>query len=117
MTLSSKEHVVLVNGNGADLIDSDGRIVTVPKMTAHIQGRRHRAVSVFIFSSRGELIAASKSVEEIRDFIGLDSLGYLGVDDLVKATHIPREDLCLACFDGKYPVPIDDTFDKFCLEI
>ena len=68
------------------------------------------------FSSKGELIAAQKSVEEIRDFIGLDSLGYLHVDNMVKATDIPREDLCLACFDGCYPVPIDETFDKFCLE-
>ena len=68
------------------------------------------------FSTRGELIAAEKSVEEIRDFIGLDSLGYLHVDNLVKATHIPRRDLCLACFDGKYPVPIDESFNKYCLE-
>jgi amidophosphoribosyltransferase len=68
------------------------------------------------FSSRGELIAARKSVEEIRDFIGLDSLGYLGLDQLVRATDIPRKELCLACFDGKYPVHIDQGFDKFCLE-
>ena len=68
------------------------------------------------FSTRGELIAAEKSVEEIRDFIGLDSLGYLHVDNLVQATHIPRKDLCLACFDGAYPVPIDESFNKYCLE-
>jgi amidophosphoribosyltransferase len=68
------------------------------------------------FSSKGELIAARKSVEEIRDFAGLDSLGYLSIDNLVKATDIPREDLCLACFDGKYPVPIDEKFTKYCLE-
>ncbi|MEE9421311.1 MAG: amidophosphoribosyltransferase [Desulfatiglandaceae bacterium] len=69
------------------------------------------------FSSRGELIAAQNSVEQIGDFIGLDSLGYLDVDNLVKATDIPREELCLACFDGKYPVPIDETFTKQCFEI
>lgn len=68
------------------------------------------------FSTTGELIAAHKSVEEIRDFTGLDSLGYLDIDNLVKATKIPREDLCLACFDGKYPVPIDEKFSKYCLE-
>jgi amidophosphoribosyltransferase len=68
------------------------------------------------FSTRGELIAATKSVEEIRDYIGLDSLGYLSMDNLVKSTHIPREELCFACFDGNYPVPIDHTFSKFCLE-
>jgi amidophosphoribosyltransferase len=55
-------------------------------------------------------------VEEIRDFIGLDSLGYLSMENLVKATHIPRNDLCFACFDGNYPVPIDQFFHKFCME-
>lgn len=68
------------------------------------------------FSTRGELIASRKSVAEIRDFIGLDSLGYLNINNLIKATEIPRENLCLACFDGKYPVPIDDKFSKYCLE-
>ncbi len=68
------------------------------------------------FSTKGELIAAQKRVDEIRDFIGLDSLGYLSIGNLVEATVIPREDLCLACFDGCYPVPIDETFDKYCLE-
>ena len=68
------------------------------------------------FSTKGELIAAQKTVDEIRDFIGLDSLGYLSVDNLVKATHIPRKDLCLACFDGEYPVPIAEGVSKYCLE-
>ena len=68
------------------------------------------------FSTKGELIAAQKSVDEIRDFIGLDSLGYLSVGNLVESTDIPRDELCLACFDGCYPVPIDEGFDKYCLE-
>ena len=68
------------------------------------------------FSTKGELIAAQKSVDEIRDFIGLDSLGYLHIDNVVKATDIPRENLCLAFFDGNYPVPINIKTDKFCLE-
>jgi amidophosphoribosyltransferase len=68
------------------------------------------------FSTRGELIAAHKSVEEIRDFIGLDSLGYLSMDNLVSSTCIPREDLCLACFDGNYPIPIERETGKYSLE-
>ena len=68
------------------------------------------------FSTSGELIAAHKSVEEIRDFIGLDSLGYLSIDNLVKATKIPVNDLCLACFDGNYPVPMEKGFNKYCFE-
>ncbi len=68
------------------------------------------------FSTSGELIAAHKSVEEIRKFIGLDSLGYLSIDNLAKATKIPVKDLCLACFDGNYPVPIKKDFNKYCFE-
>jgi len=68
------------------------------------------------FSTKGELIAAQKSVDEIRDFIGLDSLGYLSIDKLVQATHIPKKDLCLACFDGNYPIPIEQGAGKFSME-
>ena len=68
------------------------------------------------FSTRGELIAAQKSVQEICDFVGLDSLGYLNIDYLQQASHIPKEDLCFACFNGKYPVPIDEKVSKYCLE-
>ncbi len=68
------------------------------------------------FSTRGELIAAQKSVDEIRDLVGLDSLGYLSIDNLKKATTIPDQDLCFACFNGQYPVPIEKETSKFCLE-
>ena len=68
------------------------------------------------FSTRGELIAARKSVEEIRDFIGLDSLGYLSMENMVQAATIPKDHLCMACFDGHYPVPIQEEFNKFGLE-
>ena len=69
------------------------------------------------FSTKGELIAARKSVEEIRDFAGLDSLGYLSIDSLKQAVDIPENELCLACFNGKYPVAIDETFTKHSFEI
>ncbi len=68
------------------------------------------------FSTRGELIAARKTVEEIRTFAGLDSLGYLSMDNLARATSIPEQDLCFACFDGNYPVPITEEVSKLSLE-
>ena len=67
------------------------------------------------FSTRGELIASEKSVEKIREFAGLDSLGYLSISNLVKAANIPKKDLCLACFDGNYPVPVEAGLNKHCL--
>ncbi len=56
------------------------------------------------FPTREELIASSHSVEEISKFIGLDTLGYLSLDGMIKAMSFPKENFCLSCFDGKYPV-------------
>ena len=65
-----------------------------------------------------ELIAARSSVEEIRDFIGADSLGYLSIQGVLAGLDLPYERFCFACFDGRYPVavPYDATSHKFILE-
>jgi amidophosphoribosyltransferase len=68
------------------------------------------------FSSKGELIACSSSVEEIRRYIGADSLEYLSLEGMFKAMPLPRKDFCAACFTGKYPVKINDEFSKLALE-
>ncbi|MBI4763841.1 MAG: amidophosphoribosyltransferase [Deltaproteobacteria bacterium] len=68
------------------------------------------------FSTKGELIACNHSVEEIRKFLGLDGLGYLSVEGMVAATGLPESNFCLACFDGRYPVQPDLSFNKHCLE-
>jgi len=68
------------------------------------------------FSTKGELIAARMSIDEIKTYIGLNTLGYLSLESLVSATVIPKDNLCLACFDGRYPVAIDSSFTKTCLE-
>jgi amidophosphoribosyltransferase len=67
------------------------------------------------FTSKGELIAADKTVEQIRRYTGLDSLGYLSLEHLSAAVETPA-DFCMACFDGRYPVAIDEGFSKTCLE-
>lgn len=53
-----------------------------------------------------DLIASSLSVENIRGKLGPDSLKYLSVEGLVKATGLPEEKLCMACFTGDYPIPL-----------
>lgn len=58
------------------------------------------------FASRAELIASGMDVEGIRRSIGADSLGYLSLDGLVAATEQPKTRLCLACFDGRYPIEL-----------
>jgi amidophosphoribosyltransferase len=67
-------------------------------------------------ATRWELIAAQKTVPEVRDFIGADSLGYLSIDGLVKAVALPRDIFCMACFTGDYPIPVQLEMDKLALE-
>jgi amidophosphoribosyltransferase len=68
-------------------------------------------------SVRKELIASSHSVEEIRQYIGADSLNYLCAAGLAEAIA-PKHELCFACFNGCYPIGIPQTtvHDKYFLE-
>ena len=67
-------------------------------------------------ASRWELIAARKTVPEIREYLGVDSLGYLSLDGLIRAVDLPRDIFCLACFTGEYPIPVQIEMDKLALE-
>jgi amidophosphoribosyltransferase len=51
-----------------------------------------------------ELVAAHRTLDEIRDWLGADSLHYLSLEGMVKAINLPKERLCTACFTGEYPV-------------
>ena len=66
------------------------------------------------FSSKGELIAANHSIDDICRFIGLDSLYYLSLEGMLEA--IGDRNFCLACFNGDYPVLPDKKQSKLCLE-
>ena len=59
---------------------------------------------------QSQLISANKSVDEICEFIGADSLGFLSVEGLLKC--VPEGGYCTACFDGKYPVAIPESFSR-----
>ena len=70
------------------------------------------------FSSKGELIAAKKEHEKaIAEFIGLNSLHYLTVEGMVRATGLPKDCFCLACYTGDYPIAPPEKIDKFCMEL
>jgi amidophosphoribosyltransferase len=61
-------------------------------------------------------MAANHSVDEIRKYLNADSLHYLSQAGMVKATGKPAESFCMACYDGKYPVPYDPVLDKHIIE-
>ncbi|MBE9521367.1 MAG: amidophosphoribosyltransferase [Proteobacteria bacterium] len=73
---------------------------------------RHPCYYGIDFPSNTELIASMKTVEEIRQYLDLDTLYYLSLEGLVKATGDHADIFCKACYDGNYPVPPDTTFSK-----
>lgn len=63
--------------------------------------------------TRDQFIASKHSVEEIREIIGADSLGYISIEGLVEAIGFKESNLCLACVNGKYPTPIPGEVHRF----
>jgi amidophosphoribosyltransferase len=68
------------------------------------------------FPDRSKLMAANHSLEEIRKYLNADSLHYLSQDGMVAATGLPKNNFCMACYDGNYPVPYDPLLDKNIIE-
>src|SRR3954452_5623391 len=68
------------------------------------------------FPDPEKLIANQLSMEDICKYLGVDSLGYLDVEGMVRATGKPLNSFCLACFNGDYPLPVDPALDKFIME-
>jgi len=58
------------------------------------------------FATRAELLAPGMTTDEMARAIGADSLGFISLEALTKATHVPAEQLCRACFDGVYPIGV-----------
>lgn len=67
-------------------------------------------------ATKWELIAARKTISQIKNYLGVDSLGYLSLDGLLRAVDLPKDIFCLACFTGEYPIPVQMDMDKLALE-
>lgn len=68
------------------------------------------------FPDPANLLANQCSLDQIREYLGADSIGYLDIGGMVRATGLPENSFCLACFTGDYPVPFDPKLDKFIME-
>ncbi len=77
---------------------------------------RHPCYFGIDMATQWELIASSKSVEDIRRHIGADSLDYLSIEGLTRAVEQPRGSFCDACFTGDYPMPVQLQMDKLVFE-
>ena len=67
-------------------------------------------------ASREELLAANNSLDQIREIVGANSLGYLSVEGLMKVVGGTNGGFCDACFTGAYPVPVQLELTKLALE-
>jgi len=67
--------------------------------------------------AQGELIAANMTVDEIRDYLNVDTLAYLSIDRLIEATGAVGAGFCDACLTGDYPVAVPVGLTKGVLEV
>jgi amidophosphoribosyltransferase len=67
-------------------------------------------------ATKSELIASNMSIDEIRDYVKADSLGFLSEDGLISAVKGNKSQYCLGCFTGQYPIPVQLEMNKLVLE-
>ena len=110
--------------------DSIVRGTTTPRVIAMLRKAGAREVHMRItappithpcffgidMGTRWELIGGRMTVPEIKEHIDADSLGFLSIEGLIKAVGLAKEQFCLACFTGDYPVPVPLQMDKLALE-
>jgi len=68
------------------------------------------------FPTTDELLANNRNLEQIKDFLEVDSIGYQSLDGLLSCAALPKDHYCTACWIGKYPIPVDMTSNKFAME-
>jgi amidophosphoribosyltransferase len=68
------------------------------------------------FPTSQELIANNRTLEQIRDFLEVDSLGYMSLEGLLSCASKSAENYCTACWTGRYKIPVDIAVNKFVME-
>jgi amidophosphoribosyltransferase len=68
------------------------------------------------FPTTEELLANNRNLEQIKDFLEVDSIGYQSLDGMLSCAALPKDHYCTACWSGKYPIPVDMASNKFAME-
>jgi len=68
------------------------------------------------FPTKKELLANNRDFEQIREFLGVDSVGYMSLEGMLQCTILPADHYCTACWSGKYKIPVDIAVNKFSME-
>ena len=77
---------------------------------------RHPCFYGVDFPTKEELLANNKDMEQIKDYLEVDSIGYLSLDGLLSCVSRPAGHYCTACWNGKYPIPVKTVVNKFIME-
>jgi amidophosphoribosyltransferase len=64
---------------------------------------------------REELLANNRTLRRSRTS-SKDSVGYLSLEGMLSCVSLPQDHYCTACWAGRYPIPVDITLNKFCME-
>jgi amidophosphoribosyltransferase len=65
------------------------------------------------FPTKEELLANNRDLEQIREFLEVDSVGYMSLEGLLSCAVFAPEHYCTACWSGKYKIPVDTAVNKF----
>ncbi len=68
------------------------------------------------FPTKQELLAHKRDLEQIRQFLEVDSIGYMSLEGLLGCAVLPEDHYCTACWSGKYRIPVDVSLNKFVME-
>jgi amidophosphoribosyltransferase len=77
---------------------------------------RHPCFYGVDFPTKEELLANGRDMKDIKEFLEVDSVGYLSIDGMLGCAKLPNDHYCAACWSGKYPIPVDVTVNKFMME-
>ncbi|MBI4551898.1 MAG: amidophosphoribosyltransferase [Candidatus Latescibacteria bacterium] len=78
---------------------------------------RHPCYYGIDMQTRAELIASRPATEQVREFLGADSLGYLSIEGMLSVAPSPGDQYCTACFSGWYPIEPKEPVNKLLLEL
>jgi len=68
------------------------------------------------FPTKEELLANGRTLQDIKDFLEVNSIGYLSLEGMLSCAALPADHYCTACWSGKYPIPAGVTMTKFSME-
>ena len=77
---------------------------------------RHPCFYGVDFPTKEELLANNRNLEQIKEFLDVDSVGYMSLEGLLSCAVLPEEHYCTACWNGKYKIPVDMAVNKFAME-